>query len=297
MVKYLAGALCGLGFLGLTMTAAAAPPSKQTAAAPSHETLIWSDEFNSATGRTRPDPANWNYRTGGGGWGNGELETYCGWGSNDDPCDASQPNAWVGHKYLHLVARSLGNGVYTSARISTRKLRGFRYGRIEARIKIPRGQGMWPAFWMLGDDIATAHWPACGEIDILENIGRKPATLFGSIHGTGFTGHIISNHYTLPGHAALADAFHVYGILWSPKKIQFYIDDPSNVYATETPADLPMGAIWPFDGGKFFILLNVAVGGEWPGPPDATTHFPQQMLVDYIRVYKDQPPADSAHRH
>lgn len=284
MSKVLSG-----GLLALAVMAVAARPQK-SATPPSiaRETLVWSDEFSATAPQSRPDPANWSYETGAGGWGNQELETYCAYGSNAAPCNASQPNSWVGRDgYLHIAARRVGKDQYTSARLVSLGLQSFQYGRIEARIKIPRGQGMWPAFWMLGDDVRTAPWPACGEFDIMENIGRTPDTVYGSIHGTGFTGEIISNRYSLPNHAAFADGFHIYGMLWSPGKVQFYVDDPHNVYATETPADLPPGAVWPFDKGKFFFLLNLAVGGPWPGSPDATTQFPQEMLVDWVRVYAE----------
>lgn len=192
------------------------------------------------------------------------------------------------------MARSQGHGVYTSARLKSEGLRSFRYGRIEARIKIPQGQGMWPAFWMLGDDMETVHWPACGEFDIMENVGKTPSTVYGSIHGNGFTGRIITNQYALPKGEAFGARFHIYGMLWSPKKVQFYVDSPGHIYATETPADLPRGAVWPFDDRDFFFVLNLAVGGGWPGHPDATTQFPQQMLVDYVRVYAEPGDAQAA---
>jgi beta-glucanase (GH16 family) len=251
--------------------------------------LAWSDEFDKPG---QPNPANWKYETGGDGWGNHELETYCGWGSKNAPCDAAQPSAFVGSDgYLHIMARKdvagkNGEGAITSARLVSRGLQSFQYGRIEARIKIPHGQGMWPAFWMLGDDVGTRRWPACGEIDIMENIGKKPDTIYGSIHGTGFIGAPISSPLVSPDHAAFADGFHTFGILWSPGKMQFYVDDPANVYETRTRADLPPGAVWPFDDGKYFIILNLAVGGDWPGNPDATTEFPQEMLVDWVRVWQ-----------
>ena len=257
------------------------------------QTLVWSDEFtNASSSPAQPNPANWTYDTGGGGWGNAELETYCAWGDKTAPCDPQNPNAYVGSDgYLHIVAREPSPGVYTSARIKTEGLQSFQYGRIEARIQIPEGQGFWPAFWMLGDNITAVGWPACGEADIMENVGDKPATIYGSIHGTGFTGTAISNTYSLPTGANFGDAFHIYGMIWSPQKVQFYVDSPTNIYATLTPADLPKGATWPFDNGKFFLILNLAVGGTWPGNPDATTHFPAQMLVDWVRVYQDSAPA------
>jgi beta-glucanase (GH16 family) len=274
--RYLLPVALGLMFL----SASAHAFQKQS------EKLVWSDEFNGVTVPSAPDSANWVYETGARGWGNNELETYCAHGSSKSPCDPAQPNAFTDKDgYLHIVARSDGKGNYTSARLKSEGLKSFAYGRIEARIKIPKGQGFWPAFWMLGDNIGKVAWPACGELDIMENIGKEPGTIHGSVHGTGFTGTAIGLPYTLPHGAAFGDAFHTYGLLWSPKKIAYYVDDPTNVYATFTPADLPKGAIWPFDDGKYFFLLNLAVGGDWPGSPDATSQFPQEMLVDYVRVY------------
>jgi beta-glucanase (GH16 family) len=251
------------------------------------ETLVWSDEFNGATSPSAPNPQNWIYDTGAGGWGNGELETYCAYSSSTAPCDPKNPNAFVGTDgYLHIVARK-SSGVYTSARLKSQGLQSFQYGRIEARIKMPEGQGFWPAFWMLGDDINTNPWPACGEMDIMESIGKMSSTNYGSIHGTGFTGTAIGTSYSLSNGAKFGDAFHTFGILWSPKLLKYYVDSPTNVYATYTPASLPKGGVWPFDARKFFFILNVAVGGAWPGSPDKTTIFPQEMLVDYVRVYAE----------
>jgi len=255
---------------------------------PAHSTLVWSDEFNPTTAHAAPSPANWNYIAGPRHDANMELETYCAYGSNKSPCSANHPNSFIDrHGILHIIARQPSPGVYTSARINTKGLHSFQYGRIEARIKIPRGQGMWPAFWMLGDNISQVGWPKSGEFDIMENIGKTPATIYGSIHGPGYIGGTITHPYSLPSHADFYKKFHVYGMIWSPAKVQFYVDSPSNIYATLTPADLPKGATWPFDDGKFFFILNLAVGGAWPGNPDATTHFPAQMLVDWVRVYRE----------
>ena len=268
-------------------TAAAAP-----AAAMPGEHLVWFDEFNGATAPTPPSPANWVFETGDDGWGNHELETYCAPGSDAPPCTAAQPNAFVtADGLLHLIARRVPGQTtttrYTSARLKTAGLRSFRYGRLEARIRIPGGAGIWPAFWMLGGDIATTPWPACGEIDIMENIGREPALIHGSLHGTGFPAAGLTASATLPGRAAFSTAgFHRYGMIWSPKRIQFYLDDPSHPYASFTPADMPPGAVWPFDGRPYFFLLNLAVGGDWPGPLGASTPFPAEMLVDYVRVWQ-----------
>jgi beta-glucanase (GH16 family) len=151
-------------------------------------------------------------------------------------------------------------------------------------MKIPYGQGMWPAFWMLGDDIERVGWPACGEIDIMENIGKEPSTVHGSIHGPGYIGKTgIEAPYRLPGQQRFADDFHLFAVEWEPNTIRLYVD--KDLCAARTRADLKPGWRWVFDH-PFFLLLNVAVGGDWPGNPDASTVFPQTMLVDYVRVYR-----------
>lgn len=252
----------------------------------SKEKLVWSDEFPSRQTSSAPDASKWTYETGSAP--NQELEIYCAYGSNAAPCSAAAPNAYVGSDgYLHIVGRKDAQGRYTSARLRTQGIASFQYGRFEARIKVPAGQGMWPAFWMLGDSISKVGWPACGEFDIMENVGKEPATIHGSIHGTGFTGTKIGLTAPLAGDAAFANAFHTFGMIWSPGKVQYYVDNPANIYATFTPASLPKGAVWPFDGGKFFIILNLAIGGDWPGSPDQATSFPAQMLVDYVRVWQE----------
>jgi beta-glucanase (GH16 family) len=247
-------------------------------------TITWRDEFNSL-GRSRPDPAKWIIETGGDGWGNDELEYY-----------TNRPrNVFVEHGNLVIVARKErytgDDGVsrnFTSARLKTLGTFTQAYGRFEARIKIPRGEGLWPAFWMMGDDIDRAGWPACGEIDIMENIGKEPSTVHGTIHGPGYSGDKgPSAAFSLPGRRRFAHDFHLFAVEWEPQQIRFYVDDA--LYATRTPGDLPAGAKWVYDH-PFFILLNVAVGGNWPGPPDSTTRFPQKMLVDYVRVYQRAEP-------
>ena len=253
----------------------------------STERLVWSDEFNGAS--AVPDPANWVFETGGDGWGNHELETYCAAGSSVAPCDAALPNVVVADGYLHIVARRNAAGAWTSARMTTKGLQSFQYGRIEARIEIPAGAGVWPAFWMLGDDVDTRPWPACGEMDIMENIGKEAGRIHGSVHGTGFTGTPLSTVTRLASGLDFAAGFHTYGVIWSPGKVQYYVDDPAHPYATYTRADLPAGAVWPFDDGRYFILLNLAMGGDWPGPPTAATPAREEMLVDYVRVYQDAP--------
>ena len=147
-------------------------------------------------------------------------------------------------------------------------------------MKIPSGQGLWPGFWMLGNDITTNNWPACGEIDIMENIGKEPNIIHATIHGPGYSpGQGPTKQYSLP--APVASAFHVFAIEWEQSAIRWYVD--GTLYATKTTADIPSGAKWVYSH-PFFIILNVAVGGGWPGNPDSTTTFPQQMVVDYVRV-------------
>lgn len=246
--------------------------------------LVWSDEFNGPNG-SPVDSTKWVTETGAGGWGNNELEYYA-----TRPANASQQNG----NLVITVQREKYTGAggvtrnYTSARLKTQGKFSQVYGRFEARIKIPRGQGIWPAFWLLGDDVDKVGWPACGEIDIMENIGKEPALVHGTIHGPGYSGaKSIGAPDALPGNQPFADDFHLFAVEWEPKEIRFYVED--HLYATRTPADLPPGAKWVYDH-PFFILLNVAVGGDWPGNPDASSTLPQIMLVDYVRVYERATP-------
>jgi beta-glucanase (GH16 family) len=252
-----------------------------SAAAQSPYTLRWADEFDGAAG-SAPDQSKWGYDIGGNGWGNNELETYT----------SRTENAFLdgdGRLVIRLIKETLRgpDGIrrdYTSARLLTRGKFTQRYGRIEARLRVPFGQGIWPAFWMLGDNIDSAGWPTCGEIDIMENIGREPSIAHGTLHGPGYSGGSpLTGLYTLPDGQKFADDFHTFAIEWEPSAIRFYVDDA--LYQTKTPADAA-GRQWVFDH-PFFIILNVAIGGNWPGSPDATTTFPQEMAVDYVRVYTD----------
>ncbi len=256
-------------------------------------TLAWSDEFTNTTGSNQqPNPAVWAYDTGNGGFGNNELENYCAWGSSSSPCDPNNPNAYVGTDgYLHIVARQPGTGVYTSARMSTQGLFSLQYGRIEARIWVPEAQGLWPAFWTLGNQISKVDWPACGEQDIMErvNAATTPDWNEGSVHGTGFTGGTgLGTVFHFPS-GQVAAGWHTYGMIWKKGSVAYYVDDPSKPYVTYTnPASLTglSGAVWPFDTGNGnFLLLNLAIGGDWPGSPNASTAFPQSLLVDYVRFY------------
>ena len=245
---------------------------------------ILADEFNGAAGLP-PDSAVWTLEKGGQGWGNQELQYY-----TDEAANAFLD----GKGSLVIKAEAIdapgtydcwyGKCKYTSARLNTKKKFELKYGRIEARIKIPRGQGIWPAFWMLGKDIDDVGWPNCGEIDIMENIGREPKTVHGTIHGPGYSGaQGIGAPYNLPDNAAFADDFHVYAVVWSKNRIKWYVD--GNLFQTLTPKNLPEGERWVFDH-PFFLIMNLAVGGNWPGSPDDSTMFPQEMLVDYVRVYR-----------
>jgi len=246
--------------------------------------LVWSDEFNGADG-SAPDSSKWTYDTGGKGWGNKELECYTNLAQN-----AHLKGGNLVITAIHQPAYACSDGStrdYTSARLKTQGLFSQTYGRFEARIKIPKGQGMWPAFWMLGNDIGTVGWPKCGEIDIMENIGKEPGTIHGSLHGPSTTGKTsdATAPFNLPAGQNFADDFHLYAVEWEPATIRFYVD--SNLYATFTQSRWPAGGAWVFDH-PFFLLLNLAVGGDWPGPPDSSTVFPQQLLVDYVRVYAKQ---------
>lgn len=255
-------------------------------------TLVWSDEFTNNTGAlAQPDPTIWTYDTGNSGFGNNELENYCAWGSSTSPCSTTNPSEYVGTDgYLHIVAQQPSTGVYTSARLKTQGLFSFQYGRLEFRALVPEAQGFWPAAWLLGNNIATVDWPGCGEQDVLERIDAagNPDWNAGSVHGTGFTGGTgLGTNYYFPSGQTAAQ-WHTYGMIWSPGSVSYYVDNPNLPYATYTPANLSglTGAVWPFDGGQSnFIILNLAIGGSWPGSPDQTTPFPSEMLVDYVRIY------------
>jgi beta-glucanase (GH16 family) len=253
-------------------------------------TLVWSDEFSNSSGvNAQPNSQVWTYDTGAGGWGNSELEDYCAWGSSASPCSAVNPNAYVGTDgYLHIVAQQPSAGVYTSARLKTQGLFSFQYGRFEVRAQVPEAQGFWPAAWLMGNSITTVNWPACGEQDVMERVdaAASPDWNAGSIHGTGFTGSNIGTRFDFPA-GQTAATWHTYGMIWSKGSVSYYVDNPAQPYVTFTPASIAgfSGSVWPFDFGNEFILLNLAVGGQFPGSPDATTPFPSGMLVDYVRIY------------
>ncbi len=255
--------------------------SAQSAGTSPKWVLTWSDEFSGANG-SPVDSSKWTLETGGGGWGNDELEYYTSRSQNSYQQDGNLVIKVLQEKYAGADGVSRN---YTSARLKTQNKFTQAYGRFEARIRIPYGQGIWPAFWMLGEDIDTAGWPTSGEIDIMENIGKEPTLVHGTIHGPGYSGSEgIGSPFALPDQQKFTSDFHVYAVEWEPKAIRFYVDD--HLYATRTPADLPPEKKWIYDH-PFFLLLNVAVGGGWPGNPDESTVFPQTMLVDYVRVYRN----------
>jgi beta-glucanase (GH16 family) len=228
--------------------------------------LVWSDEFNG----DQLDRTNWAFDLGANGWGNAEMEEYTN----------STDNVRVENGQLIIEARKDDKATYgySSARIKTQGLHTWQYGRVEARLKLPSGQGIWPAFWMLGDG---ASWPGGGEIDIMEMIGKQPNTIYTTMHGPGYSGAKgIGSHIDLPD-GSLQNDFHIYAVEWEPNEIRWYVDDNQifKVSSTDVPGK------WVFDH-PFFIIMNVAVGGGWPGFPDSSTIFPQQMLVDYLRVYQ-----------
>ncbi|MBS1947500.1 MAG: family 16 glycosylhydrolase [Bacteroidetes bacterium] len=233
--------------------------------------LVWSDEFNGNSINTN----DWNFETGGDGWGNHELEYYTG----------RPQNAFVSCGNLIIEARSenYGNNYYTSARLTTQNKRTFLYGRIDIRAKLPVASGMWPALWMLGSNIPQVGWPACGETDIMELIGKKPNQVAGSFHWANSGGGVssISKSDTLLS-GDFSQQFHVFSLTWEKDSMQILIDD--HPYSTANSQNVT-GGNYPFNL-PFFFIFNVAVGGDWPGPPDYNTNFPQRMFVDYVRVFQ-----------
>ncbi len=264
-------AACGRG--------APAFPSAGPVSTPSPEwELAWADEFDGAPGATA-DPSRWVPDVGGDGWGNGQLEY-----NTDDPANASLDGE--GHLVLTARRQSLGNNRFTSARLKTLGRFSVEGGRVEARLKLPRGRGLWPAFWMLGDDFPDAGWPHCGEIDVMEARGQEPALVLSSLHGPGYSGgDSLTARYRLPS-GRFDEDFHVFAVEWDPARIQFLVDDEP--YHVVTAGEVLGRGPWVYDH-PFFLLLNVAVGGSFVGPPDSDTPFPQSMLVDWVRVHRRRP--------
>ncbi len=231
--------------------------------------LVWHEEFDGES----IDPENWTFDLGAGGWGNGEAQYY-----------TSRPeNARLENGMLVIEARQekYEDSYYTSARLKTQGLQNFQYGRLEGRLKVPVGKGLWPAFWMLGSNFNGSNWPDCGEIDIMEYIGKEPDLIFGTLHGPGYSGAMGISQWNRQTYN-IADDFHTYAIEWEPDEIRWYYDDVQ--YHTVTRADVGERE-WVFDQ-PFFFILNLAAGGQLPGPIGLDTVFPTQYYVDYVRVYQ-----------
>ncbi len=229
--------------------------------------LVWQDEFDGASLNT----TDWNYELGGGGWGNNELQVYTDLPEN------------VTLKDGKLVITAVENaGDFTSARLTTEGKKEFQFGRIDVRARLPYGQGIWPAIWMLGNNIRTVSWPSCGEIDIMEMVGHEPERVHSTIHynnnGHNYTG----RGYSLAGGEAFHEKFHVFSLLWQDHQLRFLVD--YNVVYQVDRVSIPANP-YPFSS-PFFFICNIAVGGQWPGSPDQTTVFPQTMEIDYIRVFQ-----------
>ncbi|MEV8366430.1 glycoside hydrolase family 16 protein [Streptomyces niveus] len=274
---YTLALLCASGAVAAVPAGASAAPDPHSAAAPA--AVKFEDNFDGPAG-SGVDGSKWQIETGD-NVNNHERQYYTS-GNNNAQLD--------GQGNLVITARKenpgnyqcwYGRCEYTSARLNTSGKFDSAYGRVEARIKIPRGQGIWPAFWALGSDIGQVGWPNSGEIDVMENVGFEPGTVHGTLHGPGYSGADgIGAGYSLPGGEAFADNFHTFAVDWAPDSIKWSVD--GNVYQTRTPADLG-GRQWVFNK-PFFLILNLAVGGYWPGDPDGSTVFPQQLVVDYVRV-------------
>jgi beta-glucanase (GH16 family) len=239
-----------------------------------HRRPVWSDEFDGPAG-SPPDPSRWGFELGDGsaydnpGWGNDELQWY-----TDSVANAFHDGSG------HLVIRALEEGDrYTSARLITKGKVELGFGRIETKALVPRGAGTWPAVWALGTDIDSAPWPACGEIDILEHVGREPRAVFGSVHGPGYSGESGATGKTLL-EEDVADDFRVFAVDWEPRRIEWSVD--GRVYHAATPEDVP--GEWAVDH-PVYLIVNVAVGGNFGGPVGPETAFPQDLLVDYVRSY------------
>ncbi len=261
----LVGALCG-----------SCGSSDAVVSPPERWALTMSDEFEGEEG-TRPDPEMWTYDVGGDGWGNNQLEFNT---------DRVENVSLDGQGNLRIVAREesfMGNE-YTSGRIKTQGLFQQEHGRFEARIKLPEGAGLWPAFWMLGANVDEVPWPGCGEIDVFEFQGQRPERIFASVHGPGYSGgEAISNDLELGESESFADDFHVFAVEWDPGRITFSVD--GQVYHVVRSADVSAKGDWVFNN-DFFVILNLAVGGNLGGPVGADTVFPAEMLIDYVRVFE-----------
>jgi beta-glucanase (GH16 family) len=277
------------------VAALACPLVKVEAAPPPGYKLVWSDEFDQPIG-SPPSQSKWNYETGSNGWGNDEMEDYTNKIANSHVI--ADPDA-VDGRALAIVATSDGHGRYYSARLDSAGHADLGLGFVEARIKIPDAQGTWPAFWMVGSNIPQVGWPACGELDIMEHVGLPswPGNIRSSLHSKGAHGEEnFAADYHLPTGQAFSTGYHLFQMLRTKDLVSYYVD--GNLLETHTSRDIT-DAPWPFNSPEYFIL-NLAIGGNWPGPPNASTVFPQTMLIDYVRAYSGSdtapPPAPTDFR-
>jgi beta-glucanase (GH16 family) len=240
---------------------------------PASWNLVWSDEFEGAAGAA-PDATKWSAERGGDGWGNNELQFYDG-----------QNAALDGAGHLVITARreAMDARAFTSARLTTRGKQEQLFGRFEARLQLPAGKGLWPAFWLLGSDVGGVGWPACGEIDVMEARGAQPWRVSSSLHGPGYSGgDALIGPYERGDRRPLSGEFHVFTVEWEPSEVRFAVD--GQTYHTERASRLPASSRWVFDH-PFFLILNLAVGGNFGGPPEDATPFPATLVADYVRIY------------
>lgn len=261
-----------LALVLLSLLVSCSAPSAAKITPPEGYTLLWSDEFDGK----EIDLKNWTYDLGAGGWGNGEAEYY-----TNRPENARIENGML---VIEALQEKYEGSYYTSARLKTQGLQTFQYGRIEARVKVPTGKGLWPAFWMLGANFPTAGWPDCGEIDIMEYIGKEPDLIMGTAHGPGYSGALGITKWNRQTFN-IADDFHTFAIDWQEGRIDWYFD--GQLYHSVTREDVGQRQ-WVFDQ-PFFVILNLAVGGQLPGPIGLDVTFPKQYLVDYVRVFQKTP--------
>ena len=293
--------VAGIYFAGYISGKHVGEPEKTVSHAAAWGAPVWEDQFDGPSGQT-PDPSKWTFVTGtreqlgNQGWGTHEIQTYCApRGANPPVCDFRHPNAFLdGNGHLVLRAERTSDGSWTSARMTTLGLKEFQYGRVEVRMKMPVGIGLWPTFWMIGSNFRSSGWPDSGSLTIAENVsinglnnGLGPFVFRSTLHGPGYYGgNALWSDFKLPNSSRVDDGFHIYGMIWSPGMVQFYFEDPSNVFFVRNSSDLPLGGRWVFDH-PFDMVLNLAVGGDWAGNPEAATPNPSNLVVDYVRVYRN----------
>jgi beta-glucanase (GH16 family) len=271
-----------LACAGCVPTAVEIPPTESAlppSPTPEKWHLVWSDEFDAPDGSI-PDPAKWNYTIGGSGFGNGELQYY-----TDDPQQACIENGML---VIKADRKTVMGRDYISARLNTMVKGTWKYGRFEIRAKLPDTQGIWPAFWLLPMYINYGNWPASGEVDIMELIGKEPGRVYGTLH-YGNPHKSQSAYYDLHDGRKFSDDFHVFSLEWEPEQFRWYVDGTLYLTADQWFTSAPGKAFpAPFDQ-PFYLIINLAVGGHWPGSPDSFSTFPQFLYVDYVRIYQEQP--------